>query len=82
MKAGDRVRYVGPTKRFLDQSQGGIGTYISLHENFESWADIEWDNGHKNAYPISGLEIVKEEYFLPDPGFSLEEIEKACSLLS
>lgn len=83
MKVGDKVRYVGTSRMFEGQSGGGAGTYLGPHKTQKDWANVEWDNGHKNAYPNYDLEVIAApKYILPDPDFSLEEIEVACSLLS
>lgn len=78
MKTGERVRLLlGVDSRFLDQSGGGEGVVV---QSGPEWSDVHWDNGKRNHYPNKYLVVTAAAPCLPEPEFTLAEINQGSEL--
>lgn len=84
MKVGDRVKLRSDAhEEFKKQSQGYEGKIIYLiHNDEDAWARVIWDNNRTNSYPIKMLIAVKLWHAMPDPDFSLDELELGADLVN
>jgi len=60
---GDRVKQKENTI-FYGQSKEYIGTIIDIYKSYFDnnilWANVDWDNGYFNTYPIESLILIKK----------------------
>lgn len=62
---------------------GHIAGYIVLPAHENTWVWVEFLDGYRNNYPMWALtsEELTDDYRMPEPDISLEEIELANTIL-
>ncbi len=84
-KTGTIVIYIGDNPRFAKQwAEHAIDGYGVVEHSVldmpETWISVTFSDGYNNNYPLRELGLDQSDT-MPDPEFSLEEIETGKELM-